>query len=102
MKASTPAPDFWPKEREGYAEPLRPAYAAVRCTPTPRHSSSVKTEERIGAVIAGAGLCWAVNAAAHQFAAVSRVGVWPPGPLELCAAGILIWMHAKWRRSQKH
>jgi hypothetical protein len=24
-----------------------------------------------------------------------------PGPLEICALGILMWLHAKWRRSLK-
>lgn len=94
--------DFWPKEREGFSETLRPAYAAVRFTPSPpRRGSSMKLEERLGATIAGAGLCWATSVIVHQFAAISRMGLWPPGPLELCAAGVLIWMHAKWRRSVK-
>jgi len=24
-----------------------------------------------------------------------------PGPLEVCALGIMVWLHAKWRRSIK-
>lgn len=99
MTESSRAPDFWPREREGFAEPLRPAYVAMRVTPSPRPSPVPKLEVRIGSIIAGAGLCWGVNVVAHQVGTLSNVGMWPPGPLEMCATGILIWLHAKWRRS---
>jgi hypothetical protein len=91
-------PDFWPKEREGYADNLRPAYATVQFTPSPRRWVTCRTEERLGSLLAGAGLCWAAWVLTHSFGAVSRVGIWPPGPLEVCATGVLVWMHAKWRR----
>ncbi len=92
--------DFWPTEREGYADNLRPAYAAVRATPTPRRNNLIRMEERVGSLIAGGGLCWAAWAVTHNLEAVAqaKAGLWPLGPLELCATGILIWMHAKWRR----
>ncbi len=99
MPESRRVRDFWPEEREGFSEPLRPAYVAVRVTPSPRFSSVTKYEERIGSIIAGGGLCWAANVLVHQTGAMSNVGMWPAGPLEVCAIGILIWLHAKWRRS---
>ncbi len=99
MPNSSRVGDFWPVEREGFSEPLRPAYAAVRLAPSPRPSATLKYEERIGSIIAGAGLCWAANVLVHQTGAVSNLGLWPAGPLEVCAIGILIWLHAKWRRS---
>ncbi len=102
MARRTANPDFWPKEREGFVEPLRPAYAAVRFTPSPRRTASLRLEERIGSVIAGAGLCWAAHVATTQAAVLASVAVWPPGPLEVCAVGILVWMHAKWRRAMRH
>ncbi len=95
-------PDFWPKEREGFVEPLRPAYAAVRFTPSPRRTASLKLEERVGSVIAGGGLVWAAQVASTHTAILASVAVWPPGPLEVCAIGVLVWMHAKWRRSLRH
>ncbi len=94
--------DFWPTEREGYVDNLRPAYASVRVPPSSRRNTIIRIEERIGSLTAGAGLCWAAWAVTHNFEAVTqaKVGVWPLGPLELCATGILIWIHAKWRRAR--
>ncbi len=91
--------DFWPAEREGFSAPTRPAYAAVRFPPSPLRSKSVRVEEWVGALMAGAGLCWAASAIANQVEPVLRFGFWPAGPLELCAMGVLVWIHAKWRRS---
>jgi hypothetical protein len=101
MQTHPPPKDFWPREREGFSANLRPAYAAVRVTPSPRRSPYVRREEQLGAIVAGAGLCWAASVAINQFATVYRLGFWPPGPLELCAAGVLIWIHARWRRAVK-
>ncbi len=94
--------DFWPAEREGYVDNLRPAYARVRVPPSPRRNSIIRLQERIGSLMAGAGLCWAAWAVTHNLEAVTRAesGFWPLGPLELCATGILIWIHAKWRRAR--
>jgi hypothetical protein len=93
--------DFWPKEREGYSDNLRPAYAAVQALPRAREKATPKLEERLGSVIAGTGLCWATWVVVHTFGVVNSAGLWPIGPLETCALGILIWMHAKWRRFAK-
>ncbi len=101
MARSASNPDFWPKEREGFVEPPRPAYVAVRVTPSPRRNAFCKYEERVGSVIAGVGLIWAAQVASSHYAILSHMAVWPPGPLEVCAIGILVWMHAKWRRSVK-
>ncbi len=98
MKSSR---DFWPQEREGYSDNLRPAYAAVRIPTNPQRVRSLKLEERIGSIIAGAGLCWATWIVVHRIGVVTSAGLWPPGPLETCAMGVLIWIHAKWRRFAK-
>jgi len=90
--------DQWPNEREGYTDNLRPAYVALPATPGLRRKQSCKTEEFVGSLIAGGGLCWATWVVVHQLAVMSRMGLWPPGPLEVCGMGVLIWMHAKWRR----
>ncbi len=82
-------------------EPLRPAYAVVRFTPSQRRLSFCRLEERIASIVAGSGLIWSAHVVTSRPGALSHLAVWPAGPLELCAVGILIWMHAKWRRSLK-
>ena len=54
-------------------------------------------EAQFGSVIAAGGVVWAVAIASKQLAAAGIV--LPAGPIEVCAVGILIWLHAKWRGS---
>jgi len=58
-------------------------------------------EVRIGSVIAAAGLIWAAKIVTDNFTGIDAFSFarLPRGPLELCAIGILIWLHAQWRRS---
>ena len=58
----------------------------------------VHTEARIASLLAAGGVIWAVNIATTNFTTLPAI-VFPPGPLETCAIGILIWLHAKWRGS---
>ncbi len=58
----------------------------------------VHAEERIGSLIAAGGVIWTVQSAITSAAPFSALTL-PRGPLEVCAIGILIWLHAKWRRS---
>lgn len=64
---------------------------------------------RIGSLLAGGGIVWAVYAATRDidmgpsfleqtFRNVSMKN----GPLEVCGAGILIWLVGKWRASVSH
>jgi len=50
-------------------------------------------------VIAGAGLIWVAREASKDLLANWQFTQLPTGPLEICAIGILVWLHAKWRRS---
>jgi hypothetical protein len=59
----------------------------------------IRVEERLGSLIAGAGLIWAAREAAKDLGANLQFTQLPTGPLEICAIGILVWLHAKWRRS---
>ena len=59
----------------------------------------IQTEERLGSLIAAGGLIWAVRQGTQDLATIWKLTVAPPGPLEICAIGILVWLHAKWRRS---
>lgn len=61
----------------------------------------IRTEERLGSLTAAAGIIWAVYEATKGLADLLHLKVLPPGPLEVCAIGILIWLHGKWRRATK-
>jgi hypothetical protein len=94
------------QSREGYLDlPQKPVYAAVPKAATKsrggHHLISISTEERIGSLIAATGTVWGVYQATVDYAHLWRFDILRPGPLEVCALGILIWLHAKWRRSTK-
>jgi len=55
-------------------------------------------EERIGSIVAGGGIAWATAAATDRLRGFEGI-LSSSGPMEICAVGILIWIHAKWRRS---
>ncbi|HEY5164099.1 MAG TPA: hypothetical protein VII81_13915 [Terriglobales bacterium] len=52
-------------------------------------------------MIAAAGLIWAAKIVTDNFTGIDAFSFarLPRGPLELCAIGILIWLHAQWRKS---
>lgn len=56
-------------------------------------------QERIGALIAAAGLGWGAKVATDDFGTLHHLQLPTGGPLELCALGILLWIYAKYRRS---
>ncbi|HYG97861.1 MAG TPA: hypothetical protein VD837_01930 [Terriglobales bacterium] len=58
----------------------------------------IHTEERIGSLIAAAGIIWAAHGVTSNPDALYTLPL-QQGPLELCGIGILIWLHGKWRRS---
>lgn len=98
----------WDAGREGYVP--TPAtgnvYTAYKANPAGKRSSqgsllSIHGEERFGSLIAAAGVIWGVYVATQDYASLWRFDVMRPGPLEVCALGILAWLHAKWRRSLK-
>jgi hypothetical protein len=58
-------------------------------------------EEKAGSVVAAAGVGWAVyygTYVAHDITQGFTAVYLKSGPLEVCAIGILIWLHGKWRR----
>ncbi len=61
----------------------------------------IHVEVRIGSLVAASGLIWAVKCATTNFTGIDAFGFarLPRGPLEICAIGILIWLHATWRKS---
>jgi len=58
----------------------------------------IKTEERLGSLAFWGAVCWAVQIATKDLANWFRL-ILTPGPLELAGIGLLVWLHAKWRRS---
>ena len=57
-------------------------------------------EERIASLIAAGGLIWGVRlATAHvNLSAVDKMAL-PMNAIYVTAIGVVIWLHAKWRRS---
>lgn len=104
-------PDFidWDAGREGYistasAAKVYTAYSPTNAGKKPAAQNgllSIRAEERFGSLIGAAGVIWGVYLATQNYASLWRFDITSPGPLEVCALGILAWLHAKWRRSLK-
>lgn len=56
-------------------------------------------QERIGSLIAAAGIGWGVKVATADFTSLSTLVLPTGGPLETSCLGILLWIYAKYRRS---
>ena len=97
----------WDSGREGYVNSQN-RFVPVVALPKPAKNVksqsgllSIRAEERLGSLIAAGGTVWAVYVATLDYANLWRMQIMPPGPVEVCALGILAWLHAKWRRSTK-
>ena len=93
--------------REGYLQ-SRDKFVPVVDLRKPAKKSSgegnllgVRAEERLGSLIAAGGMIWMVYVATTDLDTLWHMRIMPPGPLEVCAIGVLAWLHAKWRRSIK-
>jgi hypothetical protein len=96
----------WDAGREGYVDLRRaPMYAPIRGPASKpsgqRYPFSISTEERLGSLLAAGGTIWATYVATVDYASLWQMRILPPGPMEICGLGILVWLHAKWRRSTK-
>jgi hypothetical protein len=93
----------WDLDRESYLQKPPVAYAPAHRPAGKKAESgsllSIRGEERFGCLIAAAGTIWAVYVATVDYNSLWRMQIMPPGPVEVCAVGILAWLHAKWRRS---
>jgi hypothetical protein len=63
----------------------------------PQHG--IRRQIRAASLLAAAGTIWAVYVGTTDYDSLWRMQIMPPGPVEVCALGILLWLHAKWRRS---
>ena len=95
--------DLWPAEREGYSDVHCVAYAPMQEVPPlkQRRRLPIEIQERMSTLIVVAGMIAAAHAAIGGFSDALQLHLFPPGPLEICALGVLIWLHAKWRRLVK-
>ena len=94
----------WDEGRQGYVDvptTHTPIQQPARRASSQRHLLSIRAEERLGSLIAAGGTIWATYVATEDYASLWRMQIMPPGPVEVCALGILVWLHAKWRRSMK-
>ncbi|MBZ5567900.1 MAG: hypothetical protein LAN64_08630 [Acidobacteriia bacterium] len=66
-----------------------------------RKCTRIHGEEQIASLIAAAGVIWGVKVVTSGPLPATAI-VLPLGPLGTCGVGILIWLHAKWRRSLKN
>jgi len=91
-------PNIWSGEPASY--PVVAVGPIRKRTPVEHKSwwKRIKTEERFGSLIASAGLLWGTQVLTVDIHDVNSL-MRSPGPMEICAIGILIWLHAKWRRS---
>lgn len=93
--------------REGYVNspskfvPVVAIPKVGKLTPEQRSLRNIRWEERLASLVAAGGTIWAVYVATQDLANLWRLQISPPGPLEVCALGILLWLHAKYRRSTK-
>ena len=55
-------------------------------------------EEHFASLIASGGLIYASYVGSLHFTSLESLTL-PFGPLELCALGVILWLHAKWRRA---
>jgi hypothetical protein len=97
----------WDAGREGYVQTKAkfvPVVTIPKETPKERGKGgllSVRAEERLGSLIAAAAAIWVVHLTTIDFNNLWQMPVLPAGPCEVGAVGILMWLHAKWRRSIK-
>ena len=62
------------------------------------HSFSVLAHERFACGIAAVGTIWFVESLAQSFGGFVSMGPPPPGPAEMIAISVLLWISAKHRR----
>lgn len=109
MVAKSKQTDYidWDAGREGYVQSRDKFVPVVAMPKNARKSSggnhllSIGAEERLGSLIAAGGTIWMVYVATVDYAHLWTMRIMPPGPLEVCAIGVLAWLHAKYRRSIK-
>ena len=60
-----------------------------------------QTISRIGSLTAAGGIVWAAHVSTAGFVNLQNLFPLPPGPMEVCGLGVIIWLVGKWRGSVK-
>ncbi len=89
--------DRMPSREDYLAAP--PSHARRVRASKPVSQAGIRGEERLGSLLAATGIIWGVYLVTHNFAGTVNWDVLSPGPLGAASVGILVWLHAKWRRS---
>ena len=55
-------------------------------------------EERIASLIAAGGMVWFVRISTQNFSSLDKLTL-PMNAVYVTAMGVVVWLHAKWRRS---
>ena len=55
-------------------------------------------EERIASLVAAGGMIWFVRLSTQNFTALDNLTL-PKNAMYVVALGVVLWLHAKWRRS---
>ncbi len=58
----------------------------------------VTWEVRLASLVVAGGLIWAVHTGTHNFTSLDHIAI-PKEAAYTSAIGLLVWLHAKWRRS---
>ena len=87
--------------RDGYTP--TPSTYLPRKAVAPKKSEGVRirTEVRLGSLIAAGGVIWTAHEATRDVTSLWQLRILPPGPLEVCAIGILVWLHARYRQATR-
>lgn len=97
----------WDAGREGYINSPTKYVPAVTVPKLAKKATgqqnllSIRGEERFGSLVAAAGTLWTVYVVTVDYNSLWTLRIMPPGPVEIVALGVLVWLHAKWRRSLK-
>jgi hypothetical protein len=92
--------EAWPAEREGYSEAPAAAYSpAGRAAVQSSGGSSIRMEGLLGGLMTLGGAGW-ISYVVMNGMQVSAL-VWNSHPVELTGIGLLIWLHAKYRRATR-
>jgi hypothetical protein len=59
---------------------------------------NVHRQEQLASLMAGGGLVYGFYIGTQRMTSLAKFSV-PELPAAVCAIGVLIWLHAKWRRS---
>jgi hypothetical protein len=92
--------DFWPEHQSGGPQPQPHVVARGSSSWLWNLFFGIQTETRVGSLIAAAGLILAAKSGTMHIPSPANF-TFPPGPLEICAIGMLVWLHAKWRRANR-